>query len=52
MTLYENVLTALILLALVVLAYCKFNNKSIGDVIEEVRDIMYGGTEEIQEVKL
>jgi len=50
--LYENVLTGLILLALFVLVYCKLTNKTIGDVIREVKDILHGGTEEVQEVNL
>jgi len=50
MTLFENVLTGTILLALFVLIYCKLTNKTIGDVIREIKDAVSGGAEEVQEV--
>ncbi len=52
MTLYENVITGLVLLALFVLGYCKLSNKSLMDVIIEIREGFSGGVEEVQEVSL
>ncbi len=46
MVLYENVLTALVLLMLTVLAYCKFSNKGIGEMITEIKEAIAGGTDE------
>lgn len=48
MTLYENVISALILIALTITIYCKATNKTLPDFIKEMREI-FSGPEEIAE---
>lgn len=47
---YENLLTAAILLALVILIYCKLTKKSLGDIIRDIKSATSGGVENIPEV--
>lgn len=50
MKVYENVLTAAILLALFIIVYCKYTNKTFGDMVREIKDAFSGGVEKVQEV--
>ncbi len=52
MTVYENVITGLVLLALFILGYCKLSQKSLMDVIIEIKEGFSGGVEDVQEVRL
>lgn len=47
---YENILTAAILLALFIIVYCKYTNKTFGDFVREIKDVFSGGAEKVQEV--
>ncbi len=50
MSTYGNVLTAVILLVLFVLVYCKVTKKTFGDLVKSIKDTFSGGVEEVEEV--
>ena len=45
--LFENLLAVLVLLALIIIIYCKVTNKTLLDVFRDLKEIMFGGTEEV-----
>ncbi len=49
MTFYESSLTFLILFVLTVIAYCKYANKTLGELVKEIKEIFSDSSEEIQE---
>jgi Na+/melibiose symporter-like transporter len=45
MALFDNLLVAFILITLFIMIYCKITNKTLTDVIKEIRD-GFGGADE------
>lgn len=48
MTFYENVLTALILLGILVLGYLKMTNKTLVEFIKEIKEVFSSSSEVVE----
>ncbi len=47
MALYENVLTVLILLGILLLGYAKMMNKTLLEIFQEIKEMFVGKTEDL-----
>jgi len=43
----DSLITIAVLLALFILAYCRITNRSLGEIITDIRDAMSSTTEEV-----
>ena len=46
-TAMDSLITIAVLLGLFLLAYCRMTNKSLGEIIADIRDAMSSTTEEV-----
>lgn len=48
MTLFDNLITAGVLISLAVIGYCKYTNQTVGQLIRDIMDAFKDNTENIQ----